>query len=422
MDSSSAALSKRPLMWWDVATAGVLVFQAIIGSLDAQLDPLAWMADLPAWQRTGLVIMPLLLIGCAYVWLGRSALRWGMRWLPLRATEKAFLAVIILLLFFAVFTTSFHAVLQVLVYPMIWTINERYRSAVLWSAAAATALGISILLSGAYVAAAITAPLSFLFAVAMGTWITRIAEQGERHRETAEQLRATQQRVTVLSEAAGAAAERERLSRELHDTLTQTLTGLVMLSEQAERALAAGDADRAGNRLTRVSSAAREAMTEARALVATTQPLGEGGLGPALERVADRLRSDTGLLVRCGLAVPPLDREQEVVLLRAAQEGLANARRHAQASAVRVELRPVEADRALLRIEDDGIGPNADAASSGGFGLSGLAERVRAAGGVLSFGPGADRGALLEVVLPCRAPRLAAGSAGSADSTGRGSS
>lgn len=398
---------RRPLIWWDVAVTAVLVLLGgivVIEGLDGQPG---WAAERTPAVRLTLLTLPLLLIGIHYLALGRRVLRLGADGCDPGGQGGLFLTLLVLLLALAVFASPIQAVLQVLVYPMIWSVVIRYRDAVLWSAAAALAVGVSMFFGlhlaaspAAWSSAALSAPISFVFAVAMGTWITRIAAQGERYRALAETLRDSQQKVAALSETAGAAAERERLSRELHDTLTQTLTGLVMLSEQAERALAAGETDRAADRLARVSAASREAMQEARALVATMQPLADGGLAQSIERVAERLRRDTGMRVNCEFDIPPLERELEVVLLRATQEGLANARRHSRASAVDVSLRAAEPGEVVLRIVDDGVGPDPDGSDAAGFGLRGLSDRVRGAGGRMSFGAGAGRGAVLEVRVP----------------------
>lgn len=406
IDEAVALRTARPLFWWDAAVAVLLVFQGTLGAFEAIDGAPIWARDRELWLRLALVLLPLALFGALHVALGRRVLLRGMRDDPLRYAGAAFLTLLVALLALATFVTPLHAMLQALVYPMIWTTAVRYRDAVLWSAAVALTLGAAMFLglhlggsSGALASAAITGPVSFVFSVVMGTWITRIFMRGEQYREVAEQLRRTQAEVAALSQEAGAASERERMSRELHDTLTQTLAGLVMLSEQADRALAAGDAERARDRLSRVASAAREAAGEARALVATTQPLGDGGLEAAIERVAERLRADTGLDVRCDLETVPLDRERQVVLLRAAQEGLANARKHARASAVRVRLAARPGGGAVLRVDDDGVGPGAGTGPMG-FGLSGLADRVRHVGGAVRFSPGASGGASLEVLLP----------------------
>lgn len=409
--ATSGRGSAGSLRWWDIGVVATLLVMAVLAWFLAQDGSPAWAVAEPIGTRLAWMLVPLAVFGLVYVLLGRSALRGAIRDDPIPGRVVWALLALILVMGCAVFVQPLYALLQALVYPMVWTLVSRYSDAVLWSAVVALAVGLSMFAglaitnfaSGLF-SALFSGPLSFAFAVFMGTWITRVWDQGERHRKTAEQLRASQAEVATLSEAAGAASERERLSRDLHDTLTQTLTGLVMLSEQAERALAAEDRSKAEDRLARVGEAAREALVEARALVATTQPLAAGGLVASIERVAGRLRADTGLRVDCRLEAVPLDREREVVLLRAAQEGLANARRHAQAESVSVVLAllPGSPVVASLVVEDDGIGPTRakDAAAVGGFGLSGLTERVRAVGGSVSFGPAEGGGARLEVLVP----------------------
>lgn len=410
--SAVAEPPRRPLRWWDLGVVATIALMAGIGLVDLRSD--GWSAT-PLEAALTLGILALLLIW--YAVLGRRVLRCATLEQPTGSGGYVFLAGLVLLVGIAVATLPSYATLQVIAYPMIWTIVARYRNAVLWSAALALATGIGYVVAFSTPGrvdgvgeAAVISVLSFVFAVVMGTWITRVFEQGERYRELSEELRRSQAEVAELSAAAGAAGERERLSRELHDTLTQTLTGLVMLGEQAERALATGQVDRARERLSRVQATSRAAVAEARALVATTQPLGDGGLEQAIERVAASLRDDAGLRITCELDALPLDREQQVVLLRAAQEGLANARRHARADAIAVELRR-EGGTAVLSVEDDGIGPQggpaADLAAvrgTGGFGLSGLRDRVRLAGGETSFGARDVGGSRLEVRLPLAPP------------------
>ena len=393
--------SWRQLRWWDISVVGVVAIVASPSSLGSV-----------EWRDAGWDLSFVLSIGvlagvlALYVVLGRPALRRGLCDAPLRTTDYAFVLVFALLVGCACALSPSFAIFQVLAYPMAWTILPRYRDGVLASAGIAVLVcvgsAIAYTREGVNLAietAALTALLSFGFSVAMGTWISRIFEQGEKYRKLAEELRSAQAEVRELSLDAGAAAERERLSRELHDTLTQTLTGLVMLSEQASRALDEVDVDRARDRMERVTSAARIAVSEARALVATTQPLGDGGLEAALTRVADRLRDDAGLQVHLQLEVPRLEREQEVVLLRAAQEGLANARKHARASSVTVRLGEEEG-AAVLEVEDDGVGIPLDRQSSGGYGLRGLSDRVRIAGGEARVAPVPSGGTLLSVRLP----------------------
>ncbi|MFD5601385.1 sensor histidine kinase [Leucobacter sp. NPDC058333] len=412
-EAQPAATTSYSLRWWDAGFVATLTTMGIVGGL------VLWSDDAPSiWPHAASVWGVLALIGVWYLVLGRAALRRAGLNLPSRSGDAVFLAGLILLMGLATYAVDTYATLQAIGYPLIWTVARQYRSAVLLSAALAVSIalgfveyGMAFLHEGGAWGAIAVATLSFVFAVAMGTWITRIHDQGERHRALAEALRRSQSEVAALSESAGASAERERLSRELHDTLTQTLTGLVMLSEQADRALAADDIAGAQDRLARVRSAARESLSEARALVATTQPLGDGGLELAIERTAARLRADTGLEVTCDIAPLELDRERQVMLLRATQEGLSNARKHARASAAKVSLTRAGDGSIVLMVDDDGVGPSAtdassDAAIASGYGLTGLADRIRGIGGEVRFGAGPKSGARLEVRLP--AVRLAA--------------
>ena len=405
MSESAAEIPSRALRWWDLACAAVLAFVIIVAVIDgAEGDP-RWAASFATGWRIAVLLGPAVLFAVLYATLGREVLREGMRDLPLSARGGAFLVMLILLLAAGTFVNPMYAMLQAIAYPMVWTIAIDYRGAVLWCFAVALAVGSGMYLGlvaldagTALASSLITALVSLVFAIAMGTWITRIHARGETYREIAEQLRRSQSEVAALSEAAGASAERERMSRDLHDTLTQTLAGLVMLSEQTERALDAGDEARARERVQRVGSAARAAVVEARALVATTQPIGDDGLERAIERVAAALRADTGLEIECSLSHVRLTRDREVVLLRTVQEGLANVRKHARARRVVVSLTAVAAEGALLRVDDDGIGPG-DGARDGGFGLTGLADRVRAVGGEVRFGERSGGGSRLEVAL-----------------------
>ncbi|SJN08833.1 putative two-component system sensor kinase [Leucobacter sp. 7(1)] len=402
----------RPLRWWDLAASGVLLVLLVPGgvglfSARSEGGDAAW-EQIPALgMLAGFVVL--------YLVLARPAMRRVEAQEPPLGRDVVGLILIVVIAGVAAAVNPSFATVQVITYPMIWTITGYWERgtviAVLGSAALAVVIGAGTFFSyqrlGAgnpgWTAVAV-AVCSFVFAVFLGMWLTRVHTQSEAHRALAEQLRASQAEVAALSAASGAAAERERMSRELHDTLTQTLTGLVMLSEQAERALVAGDTERAQDRTARVGAAAREAVSEARALVATTQPLGDRGLHAALERVAARLRADAGLEVTCRLAPLTLPREQEVVLLRAAQEGLSNARRHAHATRVELSLTAAGLDRVELRVADNGVGPGL-AATTGpvsapdGFGLSGLTDRARALGGEVRFGPRPGGGAQLVVSL-----------------------
>jgi signal transduction histidine kinase len=190
-------------------------------------------------------------------------------------------------------------------------------------------------------------------------------------------------------------AERERLARDIHDTIAQGFTGITMLVQAAE-------AELGPNRyLELVARTARENLAETRGLVAALAPpaLAEGSLVEALRRLA----ADFALPVELDVAGEqrPLSPAAEVVLLRVTQESLANVRKHSGADSVWMSLE-YGRDAVRLTVADDGRGFDPDAVASG-FGLRGMRGRVEQAGGELVVRGGAGEGAVVEVVLPCSA-------------------
>jgi DNA-binding NarL/FixJ family response regulator/signal transduction histidine kinase len=180
--------------------------------------------------------------------------------------------------------------------------------------------------------------------------------------------------------------ERNRLAREVHDTLAQGLTAIALQLETAERLLPKGAEAK------RVVAEAREqahrSLDEARRAVwgLTARPLDGASLPEALQGEVERFERRTGVTARltADADVEALTDEQATALLRVAQEALHNVEKHAKATRVRVEL---QLDRAAgllsLLVADDGQGfdrrtlPGPD----GGFGLSGMRERMRLVGG-----------------------------------------
>ena len=242
----------------------------------------------------------------------------------------------------------------------------------------------------------IGALLSFAFSVALGLWITRIQDYGTERDRLLTELRATQDVVAALERQAGVTEERARVAREIHDTIAQSLTGLVMTAQRAS-SKAARSPESVGPELALMEQLAQEALTEARTLVASYTPVTvAGGLPATLAALAGRFTTETGVAVDVTGGAPDVDREAEVVLLRCVQEALANVRKHAQARSVLVALDPTG-----VTISDDGVGIGEVAGS--GYGLAGMAERVRLAGGTVDVAGGDTGGTTVRVVLPRRA-------------------
>jgi signal transduction histidine kinase len=238
-----------------------------------------------------------------------------------------------------------------------------------------------------------------------------ITEQSHRRQQLLEALEATREELARSERRAGVLEERQRLAGEIHDTLAQAFTSIVMRLEAAQAGLGSGSKEVTGH-LEQGLRTAREALGEARRLVWSLRPesLERGSLAEALRRATDQLAHQTGLAARTVVTgeARRLPAPLEITLLRAAQEALANVRRHAQARHVTVTLSYME-DVALLDVCDDGVGfdpgglPTAPG-RQGGLGLVAMRERVEALGGALTLESAPDRGSTLVVELPIPPP------------------
>jgi signal transduction histidine kinase len=226
----------------------------------------------------------------------------------------------------------------------------------------------------------------------------RIAQQSAERARLIEELEAGRAEIADLSRQAGVAAERERLAAEIHDTLAQGFTSILTLVQAAS---AEGDRDRANGYLDLAAHTARENLGEARALVGALVPpaMLAGSLVDAVRRQATRLTEECGIRAEfearhLGAVPMPV----EVVLLRSAQEALANVRKHSGARTARISLGGTE-NGVLLTVADDGIGFDASA-DTNGFGLRGMRNRVEQVGGNLTVESG-PKGTMVRVEV-CR--------------------
>ncbi|MBB4688032.1 sensor histidine kinase [Amycolatopsis jiangsuensis] len=240
-----------------------------------------------------------------------------------------------------------------------------------------------------------------VFSVLAGKFTSDVLRESSERARLIRELEESQAEVERLSHEAGTAAERERLAREIHDTLAQGFTSIVALTQAIESEL---DTDPAAVRkhLALAGATARENLAEARTMVAALTPseLATGSLPDAVRRQVNRLAEETGIAVECEVdsVLPPLRTATEVVLLRAAQEALANVRKHARASRVHVRLSAVDGT-VRLRVDDDGCGFSSQAPTSG-FGLRGMRSRAETVGGRLTVRAGESGGTGLELEVP----------------------
>ncbi|MGA5265439.1 sensor histidine kinase [Streptomyces lydicamycinicus] len=251
-------------------------------------------------------------------------------------------------------------------------------------------------------------------AVAVVLGYEALYRESEQRRRLIEELTATRGELADAEHAAGVLAERERLAREIHDTLAQGLSSIQLLLRAAERALP----ERPGTALGHVRqarTAAVDNLAEARRFVRALSPpdLEAGSLPAALERVCATTARASGLAVHCQVSGAPtaLPTPHEVALLRIAQSALANTVRHAAAGRVELTLSYMDTEVAL-DIVDDGTGfvpaevpaPGSAAVPGTGFGLAAMRARARALQGTLVVESAPGEGTAVAVTLPCPAP------------------
>jgi len=388
----------RPrVTWWDAAVLGVSGLLAVL-----------LLAQTSSAPRIALGLTGLGLLVAAWLVLGRRG--------PASPTAPVFVVVAAVAAGVAVAGYPTLAIVQVVVYPIAWVYAANLRRAVAFNVVVATSVAVGFLVSlgtgpGALAQTGLSTALSLGFSLAMGLWITRTTELGERNGALLAELQGAQQQIAALHREAGAAAERERLARELHDTIAQDLTGLVMLAQRARRS--GGDPDV----LALIEDVARETLGETRALVAAGTAVAGAtaaespaeaaerlDLDGALDRLAARFERETGVIVAIarpepGEATGPgLPRDVEVVVLRCAQEALANARKHARASRIEIAVGRTP-DAVTLRVADDGIGFD-PATARDGFGLAGMRDRLALVDGSLRVDSAPGRGTVLGVRVP----------------------
>ena len=254
------------------------------------------------------------------------------------------------------------------------------------------------------------------FAVVTGLAYRALFLEAENQRLVADDLRRTRAELAKTQHDAGVLTERERLAREIHDTLAQGFSSIVLMGRSAGKALEEGDVKAANERLRIVQETASANLAEARSFVRDLRPpaLEESDLVDTLRRLCAKTETEAaarGTTLRCRfeLVGTPLDlpNTYQTTLLRGAQASLANVWAHARASAVVVTLSFLGSE-VTLDVFDDGVGfePSAvgvNARGDGtGVGLQSLRERLAALEGSLDIesAPGEGTVVALRVPLP----------------------
>jgi signal transduction histidine kinase len=204
------------------------------------------------------------------------------------------------------------------------------------------------------------------------------------------------------AEQAAILEERQRLARELHDSVKQALYGVTMFAEAAARLLNAGNIELAGDHINELRSTAQEALQEMRLLLFELRPpvLEEEGLVAALQTRLEAVERRSGLVTELkveGDEELPLPPKTEEGLYRIAQEALNNALKHAQAERIIVYLN-LDPNCVTMEIADDGQGFDPiTIRERAGLGLRGIQERVAQLGACLTINSQPGQGAKIKV-------------------------
>jgi signal transduction histidine kinase len=361
----------------------------------------AFIEEMDARQRLTFIAV-LAVLGLAYLLFGQPAARSRDR---LRSHLYRIVLVVCCGVAAGLFRESMF--LLFIAFPQIWFLSDRVREGVVFSVLVLVADGAGLFYAtgGTWAGFAYTIPwliVSLTISLVLGIWIERVVAQSEQRAELIAELDSTRDELAEANHAAGAMAERERMARDIHDTLAQGMTSIVMLSQAAQAGLArGGPGDDAQAKLAAIEDTARENLAEARALVAAFTPvaLTDSPLPEVLRRQAERFSAETGIDVSVELdETAALSPGQQVVLLRSAQEALANVRKHAAATRVQIRLSAAGGGTAI-EISDDGQGFET-AAPSTGYGLAAMRGRVEESGGTVEVDSSPGHGTRVHVLVP----------------------
>lgn len=375
----------RLLRWAIHGTFAVLLAIAVASvAREGQAPPAAGGVLLGALYAAGLVVE-----GRLPHFGGRTHLLLGRLWLVVVTLGWAALALAapqFVWLAFPLFFAYLHLLPVPVALPGVVLLTAAAIAAAGWHAGGVTPAQIVGPTIGAAVATLLALVYKALYA------------ESEQRRRLIEDLVATRERLVRAEGDAARLAERERLAREIHDTLAQGMSSIILLLRAAQRDLDARPVA-ARRRIVEAEAAAQENLEEARHFVRALAP-------PALQRssLVDALQTVTAAETEVRFEVAgtpvPLPAGYDLALLRIAQGALGNVSRHASAEHARVTLTYLE-DMVMLDVYDDGRGFDLSA-TTGGYGLRAMRERASALGGTLTVESAPGEGTAVAAALPLK--------------------
>ena len=241
----------------------------------------------------------------------------------------------------------------------------------------------------------------------------RVTAQSIERRALLQEISETRAALAQSERERGVLAERERVAAEIHDTLAQGFTSIVLLTQGTAARIGELDPYSLERTLGLIEETARDNLVSSRRLVENLGPaeLDEGSLIDSIEREAVRFTKATGVpaTVSTSGEIVALGGTVDVTVLRVAQEALGNARKYARANRVTIELE-FEADVVTLSIVDDGVGfdpstgPTEIAGVTGGRGLPLMSERLEAVGGEIEVTSEVGNGTVVVAAIPIDGP------------------
>jgi NarL family two-component system sensor histidine kinase YdfH len=245
------------------------------------------------------------------------------------------------------------------------------------------------------------------FVIIFSLALSRQAEAHARAQNLLNELETAHKQLTEYAlqvEELTLTTERQRMARDLHDTLAQGLAGLILQLEAADSHLSSNHPERAQDILRQAMSRARTTLADARRAIGDLRemPASPPDLERAVRQEVQRFQEMTGIPCALEIAIPlTLPDHIRENALRAVTEGLSNTARHAQAKHAAVQL-ALQDGWLQIEIHDDGHGfvPAESIGQAGHYGLVGLRERTRLVGGELTLESSPGAGTRIRLKLP----------------------